>query len=95
MSDVWEDEDQQDIESRQLNGEWNARRAQFYNVSCSWSGIVYHAHQLKSFVYSQTANKKSLEVQEGYREGVETGRGQTLQEGFDKGTPKNAQFYMH
>ena len=85
MSDIWEEhEDEEEGSKRELKGEWNARKSQYFNVR----EIRHHTVAVKVFE-TQKANRsqyKELQFpQEGYRDGVETGKGQTLQEGFDKG----------
>ena len=79
MSDDWAD-DTSPSQRNELDRDWDLRREQHYNVSC----LRYTSQNVLGELEVPCTN-----LQNGYREGLDQGKEQTLQQGFDSGMAWN------
>lgn len=92
--DVWGDnDDTEEAEKEELSREWRARREQFWNVCppSPFFGTTFISNQwqllpLSSHVFRKISPDYAFVcAQSGYREGIEEGKGETVQQGFNRG----------
>lgn len=75
--DLWADSDEEAPHTQQeLSREWEARRQRYYNV---WARL----HPLGVYVWTPVT--RTCLLQSGYREGLDAGKADTIQQGFDAG----------
>lgn len=79
MSDDWAD-DTSPSQRNELDRDWDLRREQHYNVS----RLRYTSQNVLGELEVPFTN-----LQNGYREGLDQGKEQTLQQGFDSGMAWN------